>query len=115
MKISIGGIFQALLGTKAVVLSAKSADTVVEHDDNTIAEWLGAMRDGRPTAGNPLNIKSRDKIVTLRIRIGQDEIRRLFKGLDESQLVLHEEWLGDREVEDAADLLQADHNKPYPF
>jgi len=114
MKISVGGIFQALLGAKTVVLSAKSIDAIVEDtDDNAIANWLGNLRDGIPTAGNPLNVKNRDKIVTLRIRINQDEIRRLFKGLDESQLVLHEEWLEDREVEDAAVLLQADQTKPF--
>lgn len=109
MKISIGGLFQALLGSKVSVLSAKSVDAFVDAaDDNEIADWLNAMKNGKPTAGNPLNVKRNDKVVTLKIRIGQSEIRQLFKTLNKSQTAFHQEWVEDREVEDAAELLKSE-------
>ena len=66
------------------------------------------MKAGKPTGGNPLNINKQDKIVTLRLRIGRPAIRQLFKMLSKSQLDFHEEWLLDREVDEAAELIKAD-------
>lgn len=109
MKVSIGGVVQALLGRRASVLSVKSVDAFVEEaDDNNITDWIGAMAKGLANTGNPLNIKRTDKVITIKIRVSQDEIVSAYKSMSESQTEFHDEWLADREVEDAAELIKGD-------
>lgn len=115
MKLSIGGLFQAVLGTRVTLLSCKAVDAAVDSaTDNDIANWLADMKAKRPTHGNPLNRRKRDKVVTLRLRLSTDEIRKLYRELDESGRLIHDEWLADRDVELAADLLKSDKD-PLPF
>lgn len=110
MKVSIGGVVQALLGRRAAVISVKAVDAWIENaDDSAIVSWIDAMKQGKPTQGNPLNAKRKDKVITIKIRVSQDEILKAFKGMSKAQTEFHDEWLADREVEEAAELIKDDN------